>query len=46
MKSASRVSREAWIHFDDRRLLGHLLHMDMPQFLKMVPHAEVRELSH
>ncbi|MNT81076.1 YbaK / prolyl-tRNA synthetases associated domain protein [compost metagenome] len=24
----------------------NLLHMDMPQFLKMVPHAEVRELSH
>ena len=23
----------------------NLLHMDMPQFLKMVPHAEVRELS-
>ena len=25
---------------------NNLLHMDMPQFLKMVPHAEVRELSH
>ena len=24
----------------------NLLHMDMPQFLKMMPHAEVRELSH
>ena len=25
---------------------NYLLHMSMPEFLKMVPHAEVRELSH